>query len=160
MMCYLFAFENALVGYDDDLLVALGGADRLGNAVGIAAVVDVARQSARYGRVDHVVVAEAEHVDAAILLLVELLAPVGHLVAYELANVLDDHRVLLEVARRIQAQALDARLGQVDVGAPLGAQLLHLRRLGQRELLDIRDRVGLVDAVVAAAAAHAALVLV
>lgn len=72
------------------------------------------------------------------LRLVDLLAAIGHLVAYDGADVLDDHGVLLQVFGSIQTQALDARSGQVHVVLPLGLQASILGRLGVDKLLAVR----------------------
>ena len=60
------------------------------------------------------VVGQAEHVDAAMLLLVELLTFLSHLVADQLTNVLDDHRVFLDVASREEPQTLPQRKASVS----------------------------------------------
>lgn len=71
------------------------------------------------------------------LRLVDLLAAIGHLVAYDGADVLDDHGVLLQVLGSIQPQALDAGSGQVHVVLPLGLQASILGRLGVDKLLAV-----------------------
>lgn len=71
------------------------------------------------------------------LRLVDLLTPIGHLVAYDGADVLDDHGVLLQVFSSIQTQALDAGSGQVHVVLPLRLQAPVLGRLGVDKLLAV-----------------------
>lgn len=71
------------------------------------------------------------------LRLVDLLPAVGHLVADDGADVLDDHGVLLQVLGGVQAQALDAGARQVHVVLPLRLEAAVLRRLGVDELLAV-----------------------
>ena len=59
---------------DDD--VGVRELHGLGDAVGVAAVVDVPGHAARHGRVHHPLVIQAEHVDTSVLILVVLLAEV------------------------------------------------------------------------------------
>jgi len=77
-------------------------------------------------------------VQLAYLELVDLLAPIGHFVAYHGANVFNHHGVLLQILRSVQTQALNARPGQINVILPLGLQASILGRLGVDELLAVR----------------------
>lgn len=71
------------------------------------------------------------------LRLVDLLPAVGHLVADDGADVLDDHGVLLQVLGGVEAQALDARARQVHVVLPLGLEAAVLGGLGVDKLLAV-----------------------
>lgn len=71
------------------------------------------------------------------LRLVDLLPAVGHLVADDGSDVLDDHGVLLQVLGGVQAQALDARARQVHVVLPLGFEAAVLGGLGVHKLLAV-----------------------
>jgi len=117
----LFTAGYSAVGENDDAQVSLDF-DGLSHAVGVAAVVDVTGQTTGEGGVDDALLVQPEHVNAAVLGVVALLAALGQLGADHLADVLDDHRVLLDVPGRVEAQSLDLGARQVDVVAPL---LLH-----------------------------------
>lgn len=67
-------------------------------------VVDVSGGSAAHGGVDNALGLVAEHVDAAVLLLVGALPPVRHFVPDHLPDVLDDHPGHLDVPLRVQPQ--------------------------------------------------------
>ena len=69
-------------------------------------MVDIPRRVAAHGGVHHRVVVNAEHVDAVVAVLVDTLQTIGHLVADQLADVLDDHGVLLHVSGSKQAETL------------------------------------------------------
>lgn len=69
---------------------------------------------------------------------VDLLSPIGHLVAYDGADVLYDHRMLLQILGRVQPQALDAGASQIHVVLPLGLQTAVLGGLGVNKLLAVR----------------------
>ena len=111
--------------------------DDFGDAVGVAGVVDVPRHVARHGRVEHAVVVKPEHVDAAVLLRVTLLSDVRQLGPDDLADVLDDHLVLFEVASRVEPEALDPRPGQDDVLSPLLLHFSVLRTLRLDEIFRV-----------------------
>lgn len=63
---YLLSSRDSGFREDDDLDVPVD-LDRLGDAVGVAAVVDVPGEASLQRRVDHAVLVEAEHVDPTIL---------------------------------------------------------------------------------------------
>lgn len=63
---YLLPARDASLGKDDDAQVAVQ-LDGLCDAVGLAGVVDVARQPAAQRRVHHAPLVQPEHVDAAVL---------------------------------------------------------------------------------------------
>lgn len=71
------------------------------------------------------------------LQLVDLLPAIGHLIADDCADVLDDHGVLLQIFRGVQTQALNARASQVHIVLPLGLQAPILRGLGVDKLLAV-----------------------
>lgn len=73
----------------------------------------------------------------AYLELVDLLTAIGHFVAYDSANVLDDHGVLLQILSSVQTQALNAGSCQIHVILPLRLQAPILRRLGVDKLLAV-----------------------
>lgn len=64
---YLLAARDASLSEYNDAQVAVN-LDGLGNAVGLARMVDVAREAAAQRRVDDAPLVQAEHVDAAVLL--------------------------------------------------------------------------------------------
>ena len=91
-----------------DNMLSIIDSDDLGAAVAVAAVVQVAGLAAVERRVDDLEVVNPEHVavaDAALLVL--LLADVRHLVRDDLADILDDDVVLLEVLAGEEADAVD-----------------------------------------------------
>ena len=65
-MPYLLAARDPAVGDDDDLAVFLKR-HHFGHAVGLTAVIDVARRPARHRGINHRAVRDAEHVHATIL---------------------------------------------------------------------------------------------
>lgn len=69
--------------------------------------------------------------------LVDLLTPIGHLVAYDSTNVLYDHGVLLQILSCVQTQALDAGSCQINIVLPLSLQAPILGRLGVDKLLAV-----------------------
>ena len=69
---------------------------------------------------------------------VDFFSSVGHLISNELANVLYNHGVLLQISSRIQTEALNGGLLQIAIASPFSSQLLELGRLGEHKLLDIR----------------------
>lgn len=73
----------------------------------------------------------------AYLQLVDLLTAIRHFIAYDSANVLDDHGVLLQILSSVQTQALNAGSCQIHVVLPLGLQAPILGRLGVDELLAV-----------------------
>lgn len=147
---HLLAAIDLPLGEYNDAHIAIDLHD-LRHTVGIARMVNVARQAAAQGGIHHAVLVQPEHVDAAVLQsqrrvrfkgnpfkgnrdpylgLVLLLAYLGHLGAYDLAYVLDDHRVLLNVPGGIQAQTLDLgpagnqrRLGMCSARSPTRSHL-------------------------------------
>lgn len=136
---YLFSSSDSPIGEDDDAKVAIHF-DRLGHAIRVARVVDVARQAAAQRGVDDALFVQSEHVNASIGRVVALLSALGQLGADHLADVLDNHRVLLYVAGGVQAEALDLGAGQIDVVTPLLLHLLVLGALRVDELLRVRPR--------------------
>lgn len=74
----------------------------------------------------------------AYLRLVDLLTPIGHLVAYDRPNVLNDHGVLLQILSSIKTQALNAGSCQIHVILPLSLQAPILGRLRVDKLLAVR----------------------
>lgn len=140
-MCatHLFASGDPPAGKDDDPQIALDF-DGLGDAVGPARVVDVTGQSAAQGGVDDSLLVQSEHVNAAVGRLVALLPALGQFGPDHFANVLDDHRVFLNVTGGVEAQALDLGAGQVNVVTPLLFHLLVLRTLRVDKLFGIRTR--------------------
>lgn len=71
------------------------------------------------------------------LRLIDLLPSIGHLVAYNSANVLDDHGVLLQILSSVQTKALNAGTRQIHVILPLSLQAPILGRLGVNKLLAV-----------------------
>ena len=63
---YLLSPVDAALGDDDDF-VLLAYRHHLGHAVGVTAVVDVARGAAAHGGVDHLIIVYTEHVRPAVL---------------------------------------------------------------------------------------------
>ena len=67
-------------------------------------MIDISRNTAGQGGIHDPIVIQAEHVDAAVLRLVPLLPDVGQLAADNLADVLDNHLALVEVAGRVESK--------------------------------------------------------
>lgn len=133
----LFPFGDPAAGNDDNLVFSVK-CDHLCNTVWGAGMVGVPSWTSCQSGINHLLVVDAEHVDPTVLLLVDLLPPIGHFVAYDGSDVLDDHRVLLQVFGSVQPQALDARPCQIHVVLPLSLQPSILGRLGVDELLAVR----------------------
>lgn len=68
---------------------------------------------------------------------VDLLTAIGHLIANNSPDVLNDHGVLLQILCSIQPQPLNARSCEVNVVLPLCLQTAVLRGLGVDELLAV-----------------------
>ena len=112
-----FAFGNTSIGDDDDFAILLDLHD-FGNGVRLdeqnpsddntlflslvssylAWVIDVTSETTAHRRVDNVLLIQPKHVDAAILLLVELLSFIRHFVSYQFADVFNHHGMLFEIA--------------------------------------------------------------
>ena len=90
-------------------------------------MVDVSGHTTAERGVHHAFIVQPEHVDAAVLRLVSLLSDVRQVGADNLANVLNDHLTLFEVAGCVEAESGNLGAGQHYVLAPL---LLHLAVLG------------------------------
>lgn len=71
------------------------------------------------------------------LQLVDLLTAIGHLVAYDSTDVLNDHSVLLQILCSVQTQALNARSSQIHIVLPLCLQPPILGGLGVDKLLAV-----------------------
>lgn len=71
------------------------------------------------------------------LQLIDLLSAIGHLVAYDGTDVLNDHGVLLQILGSVQTQALDAGSSQIHVVLPLSLQAPILGGLGVDKLLAV-----------------------
>lgn len=69
---------------------------------------------------------------------IDLLPAIGHLVAYDSTNVLNNHRMLLQILRSVQPQALNAGTCQVHVVLPLSLQAPILGGFGVDKLLAVR----------------------
>lgn len=133
----LLSLRDPAAGNDDNLVFFVK-CYNFGDTVGSTGVVGVASRAPGQSGIDHLLVVDAEHVDPPVLELVDLLAPIGHFVAYHGANVFNHHGVLLQILRSVQTQALNARPGQINVILPLGLQASILGRLGVDELLAVR----------------------
>lgn len=68
---------------------------------------------------------------------IDLLPAIGHLVAYDSTNVLNNHRMLLQILRSVQPQALNAGTCQVHVVLPLSLQAPILGGFGVDKLLAV-----------------------
>ena len=132
----LLAAADPPVSKDDDVEVAVDF-DDLGDAIGVARVVDVPGHVARHGGVENSVVVKPEHVDAAVLLGVALLPDVCQLGPDDLADVLDDHLVFFEVASCVEAEALDSGPCENNVLSPLLLHFPVLRTLRLDEVLRV-----------------------
>jgi hypothetical protein len=106
---------NILEGIDDDSLRALD-LDNLRHAIGIARVVDETRNAALLGRVDDVVVYQAEQIAGAhALFVVADLTHVCDSLADLLSHVLDDELVDGDVLVGVQTPSVNGGALELDV---------------------------------------------
>lgn len=89
----LLSFGDSPAGDDDDF-VLLVKCHNFCYTVRGTGVVNVPGRTSSQCSINHVFIVYPEHVDTSILLLIDFLPPIGHLVANDGTNVLDDHRVL------------------------------------------------------------------
>lgn len=102
----LLSFGDSPAG-DDNNFVLLVKCHNLCYTVRGTGVVNVPGRASSQGGINHMLIVYPKHVNASILLLIDFLPPVGHLIANDGANVLDDHCMLLQVLGCIEPEALD-----------------------------------------------------
>jgi len=132
----LFSLGDPATGNDDNLVFFVK-CYNLCNTVGGTGMVDVASWATGQSGINHLLVVDAEHVDPTVLRLVDLLSAIGHFIAYDSTDVLNDHGVLLQIFCSVQTQALDAGSCQIHVVLPLSLQAPILGGLGVDKLLAV-----------------------
>ena len=100
-------------------------------------MIDISGHPTAERGINNALIVQAEHVNAAVLILIALFPDVGQVGPDELPDVLDDHLALLEVARGVQSQPLDLGAREDNVLPPFLLHFTVLRTFGGDKILAV-----------------------